>query len=266
MRIALLVALAAACAPRADADDPPRWQVEVDARVLDLAFTRRDRLVVLMDGAIALFRVGDGKLERIDERPLATPGTVRLPAGILAAEAGGDTVWVATNRREGAVLYSTESDRLWEVERAAALPWPGVARGLTYRPGTNLLEGEMAEVGPGPFIRVGDGWAIDGDGKFRVQGITAPWKAGSAAVRLGPRRFMTSGAGAPGAHDLQQFLSIAEDGKAAWEWQDVMEVFGTLTALARDNETGKVVGGVAVEGRAFIRILPSDPHAIRIHR
>ena len=265
MRIALLVALAAACVPRADADDLLRGRISVEAgaRVLDLAFTRRDRLVVLMDGAIALFRVGDGKLERIDERPLATPGTVRLAAGILAAEAGGDTVWVATNRSEGAILYSIESDRLWEVERAAALPWPGVGSGLTYRPGTNLLAGEMAAVGPGPFIRVGDGWAIDNDGVLRVPGVTSRERVGSAAVRLGARRVLVSGPQAPAERDRLQLLRVREDGPA--ERTEAAEVWGAATALAADRvgEEAKVVAAVTADRRAWIVLVGPVPDARR---
>jgi hypothetical protein len=134
---------------------------------------------------------------------------------------------------------------------------------LTFRPGTNLIEGEMEGVGPGPFIRVGEGWAIDNEGMLRAAGLASPERVGSAAVRLGPGRFLVSGAGPPGERDRLQRLRIGTDGRA--ERTEATDLAGTVTALAADRmgEDARVVAAVAEARRAWIVLLGSFPDARR---
>jgi hypothetical protein len=226
----------------------------VTARVLDVAFARNGRVVVLMDGALALYRHTRRGLERLDERPLPAVPAVRAPAGIVAADPADDTCWVATNRGEGATLYSLDGDRLWEVERAAvALPWPDAPRGVSFRPGTNLIEADVAGLGPGPFVRVGRGWAIGNDARLLVSGSDAPpARVGFAAARIGPRAFVVSDPVPPGANDR---LSIVEAGSAAVRAS--LPVAGAVTAIAavtRDGETA-IVAGVARDGAARLMLV-----------
>ena len=180
---------------------------------------------------------------------------MRAPAGIVSAEPGDDTCWVATNRAEGATLYSLEGDRLWEVERAAALPWPGVRGGVAFRAGTNLIDAEIAGLGDGPFVRVGRGdpaWAIANDATLVIAGFegAAP-RVGFAAARIAPRTFVVSGAVPPG-RDRISVLRLDAPGAAA-----ALDVEGTVTALVASVRDGDVTvfAGVTRDGASRIVVL-----------
>jgi len=251
VRLAVTAALAAILAPAVLAAEP-RLAVSaeepVTARVLDVAFARGGRVVVLMDGALALYRWTRGGLEKVDEREVAVPGAVRVPAGIVLAEPGDDTCWVATNRAFGATIYSLEGDRLWEVERAAALPWPRVRNGVGFRAGTNLIEAEVEGLGAGPFVRLGRGdpaWAITNDATLVVAGTAGPRpRVGFAAARIGPRTLVVSGAMPPGA-DRLSLQPLDAPGALA-----TLDVPGTVTALGAVTRDGAtvVIAGVTRDG------------------
>jgi hypothetical protein len=251
VRLAVTAALAALLAPGARAAEPRltvRAEEPATARVLDVGLARNGRVVVLMDGALALYRLSRGGLEKLDERPLAASGVVRAPAGIVLAEPGDDTCWVATNRAPGATLYSLEGDHLWEVERAAALPWPGVRGGVGFRAGTNLIDAAVPGLGEGPFVRIGRGdpaWAITNDAALAVAGFDdAPGRVGSAGARIAPRTFVVSSALPPGADRLSVQRLDPPDVLAA------LDVPGTVTALGAVTRDGAavVLAGVAREG------------------
>ena len=62
-----------------------------------------------------------------------------------------------------ATVFAVEGERLSVASAAAdAVPWPGIANGVRFRPGTNLVEGALDAVGSGPFL------ALDGDGAALV--------------------------------------------------------------------------------------------------
>ena len=251
--VALVVSLALPSA----AEEPAlavAAELPVAARVLDLAAAGGGRVVVLMDGALALLRVdARGALALVDERPLAVSSAVRAPAGILLADPAGDTCWVATNRAEGAILFSLEGDQLWEVQRAAALPWPGAPRGMAFRAGTNLVEVEMAGLGAGPFVRVGRTWAISNDGRLGIAG--AGWTAvrvGSAAAAVDDATLAVSGPEPPGAADRIALLRVP-----GGETTSAIEVVGAVTALAAAPAAGagRMIAGVVHDGAARVLLL-----------
>ena len=265
MRLAVTAALAAILAPSVPAAEPRlavAAEAPVTAPVLDVGLARNGRVVVLMDGALALYRFTRAGLEKIDERPIAGRGPVRAPAGIVLADPGDDTCWVATNRAEGATLYSLEGDRLWEVERAAALPWPGVRGGVGFRAGTNLVEAEIAGLGAGPFVRIGRGdpaWAIANDATLAVAGLAGPPpRVGFAAARIGPRTFVVSAPLPPGA-DRISVLRLEAPAPTA-----TLEVAGTVTALGAGARDGArdgavtVLAGVTREGAPRVVVLEVD--------
>jgi hypothetical protein len=235
-------------------------EVPASARVLDVAVAGRGRVVVLMDGALALFRRDRRQgLVHLDERPLAVSSAVRAPAGLLLADPGGDTCWVATNQAEPAILYSIEGDRLWEVQRATALHWPGSPRGATFRPGTNLVEVAIAGLGEGPFVRAGrgdPGWAIGNDGRLGIAG--AGWTAlrvGSAAAGLDGGTLVVSGPDPPGASDRLVLVDVSADGSTTAG--AAVDVPGAVTALAAAGEA--VIAAVVREGKARLLVLqPAD--------
>jgi len=248
---AVTAALAALLAPGARAAEPRlvvKAEEPVTARVLDVGFARNGRVVVLMDGALALYRWSSGRLEKVDEREVAVPGAVRAPAGIVLAEPGDDTCWVATNRAPGATIYSLDGDRLWEVERAAALPWPRVGRGVGFREGTSLIDAEVEGLGEGPFVRIGRGdpaWAITNEATLVVAGAGGPRpRVGFAAARIAPRTFVVSGAVPPGADRLSVQRLDAPGALAT------LDVPGTVTALGAVTRDGAtvVVAGVTRDG------------------
>ena len=259
---AALTVAASLLASGAAADGRLRVTAELpmSARVLDIAAAGGGRVVVLMDGALALLRLDARQgLVAVDERHMAVASVVRAPAGILLADPGGDTCWVATNQSDVAILYSLAGDRLWEVQRAAALPWPGARRGLAFRPATNLIDVEIAGLGGGPFVRVGAGWAIGNDGVlgFAGTGWTGT-RVGSAAALVGDRVLAVSGADPPGAKDR---VTLLREGGAPPE--RALEIAGTVTALAATRRGGVtyVIAGAARDGAYHLALIEVGPDA-----
>jgi hypothetical protein len=155
-------------------------------RALDLAFVGPDRLVVLDAAEIALFTLGDKGLTLLSRRPLPGPfEVVRMPGAVLQASEPDGAVWAITSRSPRAVLFGIEGPLLVERDQAEALPFPGCPRGLRFRTGTNLIEGEVEGVGHGPFLDVAAAEplaAVTPDGRL-VRSATADAPAG---IRIGP--------------------------------------------------------------------------------
>ena len=201
---------------------PPRGTVAVvsstvsapvGARVLDLAFVDDDRLIVLLEGAVALYRRDGDALLRLDHRPLDVASVVRAPAGVLVVAAGEAACWVTTNQADGAVLFTIDAARLQETQRAAVIPWPGAPQGARFRSGTNMIDAAVPGLGSGPHLRVGAGetaWAIAPDGRLGVARVG--WSAarvGSAAALLWPGVWIASSAEPPGSSDALSVVNVS---------------------------------------------------------
>jgi hypothetical protein len=122
-------------------------------RALDLAFLGPDRLVAADSAEAALFALRDGGATLLSRKPLPGPlEVVRAPGALLQASEADGAVWALTSRSPRAVLFAVEGGELVEREQAAALPFPATARGLRFRAGTNLIEGDVEGLGAGPFL------------------------------------------------------------------------------------------------------------------
>ena len=85
----------------------------IEGRVVALAFIGDERLLVLFDDALALYR-RDGLALRLESRrdlpgPLAG---VRFPGGLLLAAESESACWALTSRTPRAVLFSLDGSRL----------------------------------------------------------------------------------------------------------------------------------------------------------
>lgn len=232
----------------------------LSARVLDLAFVGGDRVLVLTERAVLLYRLEPTGFVRLDERPLRVESVVRAPAGILLASPAEKAAWAATNRAPGAALFSIEGDRLSEGQRAAALPWPEGSRAAAFREGTNLVEAEVRDLGKGPHLRIGAApkpWAVAPDGRLGMAGIG--WtdaRVGSAAVELWPGAFLASSPEAPGASDWISFLRVSGEGPGVPSGS--LPVNGTVRAIAAragDGESATAVVALTAEGEERLMVV-----------
>jgi hypothetical protein len=179
---------------------------KVDGRIVALAFLGEERLLVLFDDALALYR-RDGLLLRLESRrdlpgPLAG---VRFPGGLLLAAESESACWALTSRTLRAVLYSLDGNRLTPTHQADAVPWPRVAAGVRFRPGTNLLEASGPGIdGPLLALEPEDGWVVGADGALARMGASDPAserRAGPALARLWPGWVAAASPDPPGEHD-----------------------------------------------------------------
>jgi hypothetical protein len=226
--------------------------------VLDVAFVDDDRLILLLEDGVALYRRDGDALIRLDHRALDVSLVVRAPAGAIVVAAGEAAFWVSTNLAEGAVLFATDGGRLQEIQRADALPWPGSPQGARFRPGTNLIEVAVPGLGSGPHLRAGTGetaWAIAPDGRLGI--ARAGWSAtrvGSAAAVLWTGAWIASSAEPPGASDT--LLVVSASGGAPAVAATVLPVEGSVTAIgARTRGDRTFVAAGIVEGGAHRLIL-----------
>jgi hypothetical protein len=229
----------------------------LDTRVLDVAFVDDDRLIVLLEDGVALYRRDGDALSRLDHRPLDMSSVVRAPAGVVLVPAGEGAVWVSTNRAEGAVLFTIEGGRLLETQRAGALPWPGSPQGARFRSGTNLIDVAVHGLGSGPHLRAGAGaaaWAIAPDGRLGVAG--AGWSAtrvGSAAAVLWTGVWIASSAEPPGSSDALLILNVNAGAPTVVA---TFPVQGSVTGIgARARGDRALVAAAVVQGEAHRLIL-----------
>ncbi|HVR71720.1 MAG TPA: hypothetical protein VMT87_12835 [Vicinamibacteria bacterium] len=179
--------------------------VALPLRALELAFLGPDRLLALDGAEVALFELGEGGARLLSRASLPGPlEVVRAPGGLLQASERDAAAWAMTSRSPRAVLLAVESGALVEREQAEALPFPGAPRGLRFRAGTNLIEGEVEGLGGGPFLDVtgtGTPLAVSPEGRLLAAG------AGGAAARVGPTLaplwpgLVAASAASPPGHD-----------------------------------------------------------------
>ena len=239
---------------------PPRGTVAVlssnrsaplGSRVLDLAFADDDRLIVLLEDGVALYqRVGEDLVRR-DHRPLDATLVVRAPAGVVVHATGEAAFWVSTNLAEGAVLFTIDGGRLQEIERAAALPWPGAGQGARFHPGTNTIDVALPGLGSGPHLRAAAGptpWAIAPDGRFGVARAWSTTRIGSAGARLWTSAWIASSPEPPGPRDALLVLDASGGTPAVVA---TFPVPGSVTAIgARARGDRAYVAAATVESGA----------------
>jgi hypothetical protein len=177
----------------------------LDGPVLDLAFVSDERIAILSPESVALYRFEPGGLHLESRQALpGPPSVVRARAGLLLA-VEEDTLWALTNEAPRAALYALEGSRLVKRQEAQAIPWPGCPRGLFYRAGTNLLEGPVEGLGPGPFLAVGRGEprvAVTPEGELRTaEGEGSGARVGPTLAWVFPGILAASSAAPPAAPD-----------------------------------------------------------------
>jgi hypothetical protein len=179
----------------------------IEGRIVALAFLGDERLLVLFEDALALYR-RDGLLLRLESRrdlpgPLAG---VRFPGGVLLAAESESACWALSSRTPRAVLYSLEGHRLTPTHQADVVPWPRIAAGVRFRPGTNLLEASAPGIdGPLLALEPEEGWVVDADAALARLGASdaaaSERRAGPAIARLWPGWVAAASPDPPGEHD-----------------------------------------------------------------
>jgi hypothetical protein len=179
----------------------------VEGHVVALAFSGAERLLVLFDDAIALYR-RDGLALRLESRrDLAGPlSPVRQPGGIVRATEMESACWAMTSRGPRATLFALDGGRLTAVQQADAVPWPRTPSGVRFRPGTNLLEAALPGIeGPVLALEAEQGWVVQADGVLARVGsseLAAPrTRVGGAITSPWPGLLAAAGPEAPGEHD-----------------------------------------------------------------
>ena len=222
----------------------------VEGRVLDLALVGEEWVLVLYEDALALYRLSDDGLVLLSRRELPGPlAPVRFPGGTIYLPPTEGAVWVLTSRSPRAVLFGIEKGRLEERQQADALPWPRAPGGLRYRPGTNLVEGAVADLGDGPFLRLEPrGLALTPEGRLRVgspEGArTLEVRGGGGVARLGSELIAVPAGDPPGPRDAVLLLDVRDPGRPPVE---TLPVDGSVRALSARGAAGRMRLLVAVD-------------------
>lgn len=223
----------------------------VEGRVLDVAPVGEDRVLVLYEEALALYRLDEAGLALLSRRELP-PATlpVRFPGGTIFLPPAEGAAWVLTSRSPRAVLYGIEGGRLEERQQADALFWPRTPRGLRYRPGTNLLEGAVADLGDGPFLRLdprgvalapdGGLWVGSAEGPRAVTGV----RGGGGLARPAPDLIAVAGGDPPGPRDAVLLIDARDPGRPPLQ---SLPVDGAVRALGARGTPAKMRLVAAVE-------------------
>jgi hypothetical protein len=206
---------------------------------------------VLYEDAVALYRLGETSSRCCRGATCRDRCARALPRGTILLPNGEDAAWVLTSRSPRAVLFGLEGGRLEERQQAAALPWPRSAGGLRYRPGTNLVEGVVADLGDGPFLRLEPrGLALTAEGRLRVGSPdgarTLEVKAGGALARLGSDLIAVPGADPPGAKDAVVLLDARDPGRPPME---TLPIEGPCAPSAGAGVRPPAAAGRGREGR-----------------
>jgi hypothetical protein len=221
---------------------------------LDLALADDNTIVVLSAQAVALYRWGRDGLTLDSRQLLPGPASpVRSPGGILTPLDESGAFWALTSTASSAALYRIEGHQLRLVSEASALPWAGSPEGLRYHPGTHWIEGRIASLGPGPFLAVEPGLAVERDATLRGSGQASEGGAlrvGSSLASLGDGLLAASSADAPGSEDT---LLLVETTGEGWHVARTFPVEGAIRALAARGaeRTWRLVAAVEEAGGAF---------------
>jgi hypothetical protein len=218
-----------------------------DERVVALAFAGDERLLVLSDSALALYRRDGLALRLVARRELPGPlAPVRFPGGLLLAVEGESACWALSSRAPRAVLFALDGGGLSVTEQADAMPWPGTATGARFRPGTNLIEVSVPGIDtPVLAMDVESGWVVGPEGTLvRAGGARAPAiAAGPAIARLWPGLMAAASADPPGENDRILFLRDPPDLTGAGS----LRVEGAVRALAARRHGSVTVLAAATE-------------------
>ena len=231
----------------------------IEGRIVALAFAGDERLLVLFDDALALFRREGLALRLESRRDLPGPlGPVRFPGGLLLAAEGESACWAASSRSPRAVLFSLDGGRLTPTHEAEAMPWPGLPSGARFRPGTNLLEVTLPGVdSPVLAVDARERWVVAADGALSRIGSTerpGPRRAGPALTGLWPGVIAVGSGEAPGDHDRILLVGGPEGALVG-----TVAVDGAVRALAARRHGGGALLAAALEGPgAAFRILLVD--------
>ena len=222
----------------------------VEGRVLDVAPVGEDRVLVLYEDALALYRLDEAGLALLSRRELPAPLLpVRFPGGTIFLAPAEGTAWVLTSRSPRAVLFGLDAGRLEERQQADALFWPRTPRGLRYRPGTNLLEGSVADLGDGPFLRLDPrGTALTPDGRLWMASSEGPRavdvRAGGGLARPAPELIAVAGGDPPGPRDVVLLLDARDPGRPPLQ---SLPVDGAVRALGARGTAARMRLVAAVE-------------------
>ena len=221
----------------------------LEGRVLDVAPVGEDRVLVLYEDAVALYRLDDAGLAVLSRHDLPVSWPVRFPGGTIYLPPAEGAAWVLTSRSPRAVLLGLDNGRLEERQQAEALFWPRTPRGLRYRPGTNLLEGAVADLGDGPFLRLDPrGAAVAPDGRLWVASPEGPraidLKVGGGLARPAPEMIAVAGGEPPGPRDAVVLLDARDPGRPPLQ---SLPVDGAVRALGARGTPGKMRLVAAVE-------------------
>jgi hypothetical protein len=230
-------------------------------RVLAVALVADDRLAVLDDDAVALYRLEATSATLESRRPLPGPlDPVRMPGGLLVPSPDG-SLWALTSRSPRAALLALDAHGRGLAPRAEAeaVPWPHAPLGLRFRPGTNLIDGGPEELGPGPWLAlVRADLGVAPDGELRIAGRdpgTSGLRAGSAIAPLWPAAFALSAATPPDAADALRLVAREGDG---FRTLASVPVPGPIRALATRPRSGGTRLVAAVEQRGGTTLLVID--------
>jgi hypothetical protein len=230
--------------------------------VLDLAFLGDDRLLVLWPEEVGVYRWAEAALRLESRQVLSGPRRpVRAPGGLLLASDRENAFWALTSRVPRATVFAVEGAHLSVASAAEdSVPWPGIANGVRFRPGTNLVEGALEAVGGGPFLALdGDGTAlvaVGADGTLLTPGTGGPHagpRVGSCVAAPRPGTLVVAAPGPPGARDALIFL----DALPPHAERARLPVDGSVRALAARaaGARSRVVAAVESEGATFLLAL-----------
>jgi hypothetical protein len=223
----------------------------LEGRIVALAFAGEDRLLVLLDDALVLFRRDGLALRQESRRELPGPlAAVRLPGGLLRVAEGESSCWALTSRMPRAVLFSLDGGRLAPVDEADVVPWPSTAAGARFRPGTNLIEAGLSGVdSPLLALETDAAWIVAADGRLSRAATASPvettLRVGPALAVLWPGVLAAAAAEAPAERDRILFVRDGPAPALAGE----LSVEGTLRALAARRHGATSLLAAATEDR-----------------
>ena len=224
----------------------------LEGRVLDMAFMGAERLLVLGEDELSLYRWTEGDLVLTARRRLGGRlEPVRHAGGLLRAVERERSAWAATSLAPRALLFGVDETGLVERQQADAVPWPGSSAGLRFRPGTDLIDGSVDGLGSGPFLHLDEaGVAVDREGHLLgTSGPSGELRVGPTLAPLWPRHLAVSSAAPPGERDAVLILALAS--RAAPRVISELPVAGSVRALAAHvaAQTARLVAAVETPAR-----------------